>query len=450
MSSVVRKIFDRARSAFSQPGFRRYFINTSWLFGEKVLRMVAGLFVGAYVARYLGPAQFGQLNYALSIVSLFAVVTVLGMDSLVVRNLVRFETKRAQIMGTAFTLRLCSAIIVYSILFVFISLTETDLRTRTLVMIIAAGNFFEMFAIIDFFFQSRVTAKYTVWSQMIALTISSIVRIILIQQEASLEWFALSYSLDFFVLAIGLIVFYSRKVSDYSTWRFDKEIAKQFLVDCTPLIVSSLAVTIYMKVGQIMIRWMLGDAASGNYSVAVRLCELWNFIPMAICSSVFPAILKAREVSEELYRKRLQQLYDLMVMLALAIAVPMTLFPDFIVTLLFGDAYVEASGVIVLYMWSSVFVFLGVANGKWVISENLQSFRMMSLIGAGVINVCLNYILIKLIGLHGAAVSSLVSYAFAGYFSFLFTRKTRTMFVSMTRSFNPIRWVRLITKSEFI
>ena len=86
----------------------KYFKNTSWLFGEKILRMVVGLFVGVWVARYLGPEQFGLFSYAQSFVGLFTAIAGLGLDSIIVRELVKDESKRDALLGTAFRLKLIS------------------------------------------------------------------------------------------------------------------------------------------------------------------------------------------------------------------------------------------------------------------------------------------------------------------------------------------------------
>jgi O-antigen/teichoic acid export membrane protein len=83
----------------------RYFANTSWLFGEKILRMIVGLFVGIWVARYLGPEQFGLLSYAQSFVGLFTAIATLGLDGIVVRELVKDPSRRDELIGTAFWLK---------------------------------------------------------------------------------------------------------------------------------------------------------------------------------------------------------------------------------------------------------------------------------------------------------------------------------------------------------
>lgn len=448
MRSHIQHIQKKIQAAAAHEGIRRYFFNTGWMFAEKGLRLVAGLFIGAYVARYLGPSQYGLYNYVVSLVFLFSMISLLGLDSVLVRELVKCEAKRDELMGTAFVLKCISAAVVFLVLVLFTETTENDPLTRSLIYIIAAGMFCETMGVIDFFFQAKIWSKYTVWSQMAALASVSVFRIVLVIKHAPLKWFVLTNTLDLFILGIGLIYFYHKKSYNIRAWRVNWKLSRELLRLSWPFMFSSLAISVYMRIDQIMIKWMLGDEANGNYGVAVRLGELWNFIPMAICSSVFPAILNAKMISEELYLKRLQWLYDLMVGLSVAAAIPMTFLSGWIVRLLFGDAYLYAGDVLALYVWSGVFVFLGVANGKWIISENLQVFRMVTLIISCVINIVLNYILIHAMGIMGAAVSTLVAYAFASYFSFLFQKRTRPMFLYLTRSLNIIRLLRLYTRRD--
>jgi O-antigen/teichoic acid export membrane protein len=185
-----------------------------------------------------------------------------------------------------------------------------------------------------------------------------------------------------------------------------------------------------------MVKWMLGNEASGYYGVCVRLSEMWYFIPTAICSSVFPSLINSKKHSEELYLKRLQQLYNLIVLISVAIALPLTIFSHTFVNLLFGEAYAQSADIMSLYVWSGVFTSMGIANSNWIIIENLQKFRMYCLIIAGVMNIVLGYVLINAIGLNGAAIATLISYSVANYFSLLVIPKGRPMFISLTRSFN--------------
>lgn len=406
------------------------------MFGEKILRLIAGLFIGAYVARYLGPAQYGLINYVISLVTLFSVLADFGIQSLVIKQLIGNEERKDVILGTAFIIKLVGILLVILTIVLVVEVSNTDKLTRLLIYITTIGTFFEVFKIIEFYFQSKVWSKFIVWAQVVALVIVSIYRIILVELDASLVWFAWTYSLDIAICSLCLICFYFKSRPNFFSWRFDLKLTSSLLKESWPLILSSFAASLYMKIDQVMIKWMLGDEANGYYGVAVRLCEMWNFIPIAICASLFPAILNAKITNESLYLSRLQWLYDLMVFISISIAIPMTFLSGIFINMLYGKDFAVAGDITALYIWSGVFVFLGVANSKAIITENLQRFQMISFVVAALINVLLNIVLMKYIGLNGAAIATLISYSCASYFGLLFSKRTRPMFKQLTNSLN--------------
>jgi O-antigen/teichoic acid export membrane protein len=417
-------------------GFVKYFKNTSWLFGEKILRMVVGLFVGIWVARYLGPEQFGLFSYAQSFVGLFTAIATLGLDGIIVRELVKDESRRDELIGTSFWLKVMGAMIVLAILAIAVNFTSNDSYTNMLVFIIASATIFQSFNVVDFYFQSKVLSKYVVYTNIISLFISSIVKISLILNEAPLESFAWVILFDSFVLACGFIYFYikTNSISIIRNLTFSKVTAISLLKDSWPLILSGIVISIYMKIDQVMIKTMLDSEAVGQYSAAVKLSEAWYFVPMVIASSLFPAIVNAKKQSEELYYNRLQNLYDLMVWGAILIAIPTLFLSDYIILTLYGEAYIQASGVLALHIWAGVFVFLGVASSKWFIAENLQKYSFYRTLAGALINIVLNYILIPLYGIYGAAFATLISQAVASYLFNLTNKKLRYTFLLQTNA----------------
>jgi O-antigen/teichoic acid export membrane protein len=191
---------------------------------------------------------------------------------------------------------------------------------------------------------------------------------------------------------------------------------------------------IYVKIDQVMIKEMIDTEAVGQYAAAVRISEAWYFIPGAIASSIFPAIINAKKQNEDLYYARLQKLYDIMVWMAIAIALPMTFLSDGIVGLLYGAQYNEAGSVLMVHIWAGVFVFLGVASGQWLLSENLQIFSTMNTTIGAIVNIGLNYMLIPRMGIEGSAWATLISYCIAGYLCLLIWKKTRINFIHLTKS----------------
>ena len=436
LSNNINRMLKKINQLKNHQGFRKYFANTSWLFGEKILRMVVGIFVGIWVARYLGPEQFGLFSYAGSFVGLFTAIATLGLDGIVIRELVKDENRRDELIGTAFWLKVMGAFGVLAILAIAVQFTSNDQYTNILIFIIASATIFQSFNVIDFYFQSKVLSKYVVYANIISLFISSIVKIALILYEAPLIAFAWVVLFDSFVLACGFIYFYIKNNSTFKIQilEFKKETAISLLKDSWPLILSGIAIMIYVKIDQVMIMQILDAEAVGQYAAAVRLSEAWYFIPMVIASSLFPAIINAKKQSEELYYSRLQKFYSLMLWIAIVIALPMTFFSDWVVNLLYGEQYNQAGNVLMIHIWAGVFVFLGVASGKWLLSENLQIFSTINTAIGAISNIVLNLILIPRFGVEGAAWATVISYAISGYFMLALHSKTRINFINLSKS----------------
>jgi O-antigen/teichoic acid export membrane protein len=422
-------------TSISSQGFKRYFANTSWLMGHRVLSMVVALFVGVYVARYLGPERFGLLSYAGSFVGLFAALATLGLDGIVVRELVKTPERSDELLGTSFWLKAGGAILMWIGIATAIPFTHNDTQTNILIIIIAFAVIFQAFNVIDFNYQAEVKSKYVVYARLVSLVISSVTKLVLVWFAAPLVWFACVFLLDAVVLAIGLTAMYLKNTGKvwYCKWKW--QTAKELLKDSWPLILSGMVISIYMKIDQVMIKEMLGAEEVGIYAAAVSLSEAWYFIPVAITSSVFPAIINAKKQGEELYYQRLQKLYDLMVWLAVAIALPTTFLAPWVIRVLYGEAFLPAAGVLSIHIWAGVFVFLGCANGRWIVAENLQYIATIRSAAGATVNVALNIALIPKYGINGAAIATFFSVFVASHIAFFFINKARRVFMMQNRSF---------------
>ena len=442
------KINDILKDKFNKlqlsAGFKKYFLNTSWLFFERIIGMAVSFFVGVYVARYLGPANFGLLSYAGSFVGLFAGIATLGLDNIVVRELVKDEKKRDELLGTTFVLKIIGSILVLIIILIAIRFTNNDNFTNLLIFIIAIGTIFQSFNVIKYYFQAKVLSKYTVFAQVFSTILCSVIKLLLIYFNMGLIYFAMVTLLQSIILVSGFIAMYMKQKLNLSNWRMNFNLTKRLLSDSWPLMLSGIAISIYMKIDQVMIKNMLDAKAVGNYAVAVRISEVWYFIPMAITSSVFPAIINAKKISEKLYYERLQKLYDLMVWLAIGIALPIMLLSNNIIKLLFGIQYQEAAGVLRVYVWAGIIVFFGCAWSKWIITENQQKVIMYSHIISMPINIMLNIILIKKYGIIGAAWATLISYSIDQLLGLLFYLKKLSlkMFLKTILPFHLFKFIK--------
>ncbi|OYY58513.1 MAG: O-unit flippase, partial [Hydrogenophilales bacterium 28-61-11] len=294
-----------------RPNLQKALINTGWLFGDKVLRMGVGLLVGVWVARYLGPEQFGLLNYAMAIVALFGAVASLGLNGIVVRDLVMEPKTANETLGTTLLLQAIGGLLAFGLAVLAISFARpNDSLAKLLVAVLGFVMVFKCTDVVRYWFESQVKSKYVVWLENGIFLVLAVVKVGLILMEASLMAFVWAAFAESVLVAVGLLGVFARRGGALSAWRISYDRAKRLLKNSWPLILSGLAVMVYMRIDQIMLGQMLGDEAVGVYSAAVRISEVWYFIPTAIIASVFPAIVAAKKHSETLYRQRLQNLYN--------------------------------------------------------------------------------------------------------------------------------------------
>lgn len=422
-----------------RPNLVKIVDNIGWLFFDKVLRMGVGLLVGVWVARYLGPEQFGLFSFASAFVGMFGAVAGLGLQSIVVRDIVRDPICKEETLGTATVLQLLGGLLAYGCVLVSIFwLRPDDTLAKLLVAILSSVMLFKFSDVALYWFESQVLSKYIVWVQNGCFLIFAMIKVGLIVSYAPLLAFAWATAAEALIVAVLIFLMLGLRGPKLQQLRFSWLRAKTLLADSWPLLLSGMAIMVYMKIDQIMLGQILGDDAVGIYSAALRISEVWYFIPVMIVASVFPAILEAKKRDEVHYLQRLQRLYDLMAWLSLAIALPMTFLSTPIVVALFGSAYAESGPILAIHIWASVFVFLGVASSQWFVAENRQILSFQRTVLGAVINVVLNFILIPKFGVPGAAYATVLAQASVCLFYDLLQKETRTMFAMKLKSFNPM------------
>ncbi len=430
---LVKKNKIDTKINFRSPSFRKYLTNTSWLFVEKLIRIIIGFFVTVYIIRYLGPAQFGLLSYVTSFVFLFSSIATLGLDNIIIRDIVNESDARDEVLGTSFLLRISGSAISFILIGITVFLTSENNFNIILIFIIAISTSFQAFNVIDSYFQSRVQSKYSVYVKIVSFIIITVLKLLLIIFNYSLIYFAIVTSFETIIMAGGYTFIYHFKSLKIFNWRFSKKRAFQLLKDAWPLILSGLVISVYMKIDQVMIKKMLNDTEVGLYAAAVRISEAWYFIPVAISTSLFPAILNAKKISDELYLARLQKLYDILAWMAIGIGLVVTLFSTDLVKILLGTTYLPAVPVIKIYIWAGVAVFLGVASSQFLISENLTKISFIRSFLGMIVNVILNLLFIPILGIIGSALATLISYTIAT-FSLGFKGKTGRQFLMMLKA----------------
>jgi PST family polysaccharide transporter len=422
------------------PGLRKIMGNMGWLMVDRVVRMGMGLFVGVWVARYLGPVQFGSLNFALAFVALFGTVTSLGLEGIVVREVLHNAQDTHEILGTTLVLRSGGALLAVVLSIATLRLIQPhDKQALVLVSILSLTLVFQAFDTIDSFFQSQVQSKITVWAKNSAFLVFAAVRVSLIYAKAPLWSFAAASTGEIVLGAIGLVIGYRLSGGRMSAWHSSKKRAALLLKQSWPLLFSGMAIMIYMRLDTVMLKMMKGDLAVGLYAAATRVSEVWYFIPAAIVSSVSPAIMRVKD-DPELFYGRMRKLFSLMTMTACVIGSIVALASHAIIRILYSTSYSGAAPVLAVHVWASVFVFLGVAQSPWDLSKNLLTLSLYRTIAGAVINIAINFVLIPRFGAMGAAIATVAAYAVSAVFANALSSKTRPIFYMQMRSFLPTKF----------
>ncbi len=405
-------------------GFRKYFANTGWMFFAQMFNIIS-VIVNIWVARYLEPSNFGMLSYALAFTGMFSFIANLGISSILIRDLVKFPEKRDKLLGTAFILTLGGGFLAFLITTLGAFLIIDSLIIRNLSIVFALTFILSSFSVISNYFQANVQAKKNSIVQIITTILSSVLKIMIILSGKGIIWFMLVYVGDYLFNSILYVFNYFKSGLKLFDWKFDKIIAKEILSVSWLLMISSAAAFIYMRIDQVMIGYYLGSTAVGLYAAAVRLVEIWYFIPTLICASLFPAIINAKKIDEEKYKKRLKNLYLLLASIAILIAIPSTLLANWFINLFFGSAYGGSVVILQIYVWSGVGLFLTWGLNYYFLTENhLYTIFNLSFFSM-ILNILLNIVFIPKFGLTGAAWATLMSYSIGPVliFSFLKNKK---------------------------
>lgn len=397
------------------PLLQRILKNVGWLLIEKILRIGLSVAVLSYLARYLGLGQFGLLNYATAFVALFSAFASLGLDTIVVRELSRRPEARDVLLGTTCVLKVLGGLVAGMFCLAALAVIRPEQEVLYwLVGVLALGFMFQVFDVIDLWFQSQIQSSYSVVARSSAFFLMVFVKIAMIYLGASLAAFAWAMSLELLLVSVGLIVAYRITGKRLTDWTASVEQALQLLRDSWPLILSGLFIMIYMRIDQVMLAELFGEEEVGVYSVAVRLLEVWYFIPMIVASSTYPSIVSA--VNEpRIFYQRLQRLYNVMALLGYAAIIITTLMGSWFIVALFGQEYQTAGLMLNILIWSGLFTNLGVARSSFLMTKNWAHLHTLSVAAGCIINVALNYMLIPSYGGIGAAIATCVSYWFAAH-----------------------------------
>ena len=399
--------------------------NSIWIISEKIFQMIISLFVNRIVAEYLQPENYGTLNYVISLVTFFTSLCTLGLDAIIINEIINKKDKQGEILGTSIFMRLISSFISTILIIIVITFLKPGNDTILVMSILQSLSlFFQAFNTLNIWYQSKLMSKYTSIIAFIAYIIVAIYKVYIVITNKSLEWFAMYNVLTALLTAVITMCFYIKQKGP--RLKINKRIIYPLLKKSYPFILSGLMIAIYGQTDKIMLGSLMPDMSSvGLYSVAITITNLWSFIPSAIITSFRPTIISAKLESKEKYIKRLKQLYSIILWVNILYALFITIFADIIIKILYGSTYIGAKIPLLLAVWSGGFSYIGVARDIWFVSEGYQKYSTGISLAGCLTNVILNYLMIPRWGIAGAAIATTITQIMTGLISTLFFKKTR-------------------------
>lgn len=415
----------------------RIISNAAWIIGCRIIQSLLSLVIGMFTARYLGPANFGLINYAASLTAFFLPFMQLGLNSILVQEIINKPDDEGKTLGTSILMCLCSSTLCIGGIFAFSMIANPNEKDTIIVCLLYSTILiFQAFEMMRYWFQAKLLSKYVSIVVLVAYFIVSVYRIFLLVTGKSVYWFAFVNAFDSILIAVSLLIVY-RKLGGQKL-KFSFKTAKNMLGRSHYFIISSLMITIFAQTDKIMLKLMLGEEATGYYSAAVTSASYLSFVYTAILDSARPSILESKKSNNILfYEKKVTQLYSIVIYLSLAQCVAMTLFSKQIIYILYGQEYMEASGVLMLVVWYITFSYIGGVRSIWILAEDLQKYLWVINLSGAVANVVLNAVMIPFIGMYGAALASIITQMFINIFIGFIMRPLRRNNVLLFRGLNP-------------
>lgn len=382
--------------------------NVGWIVGGRLANKILAFVVGVFTARYLGPDNFGLINYAAAYTAFFASLCNLGINSIVIKDFSDHPDEEGKALGTTLVLRAISSLLSALMIIGVVSIVDRDEPLTILVAALSSiGLLFQIFDVFNQWFQYQLKSKYYAVATVIAYIAASAYKIVLLITGKSVAWFALATSVDYIVIAIFLLLAYKKNNGPKLSFSMHK--AKQLLSASSSFIISGLMVSIYAYTDKFMLKQMLDETVVGHYSLAVSLSGMWEFVLIAVMDSMYPSIINAYNVDRERFDRKNRQLYVAVIYIALITSILTCIFGRLIVEVLYGAEYLPTVQPLRIVVWYTTFSYLGAARNAWVVSENKQKYLKYLYVSAAAVNVVLNLVFIPLWGASGAALASLIT-----------------------------------------
>ena len=410
--------------------------NASWIISVRVVQAVLNMIISMITARYLGPSNFGIINYAASIVAFAVPIMNLGLPNIMVQQIVMKPDKEGEILGSSMLASFFSAIlsIIGVVAFVFIA-NSGETETIIVCILYSLSLLAQSFEIIRYWFQAKLLSKYTSLIALFSYVVVSAYKIILLVTGKSVRWFAVSFMIDFIIIAIGSFIYYKKLGGQ--KFKFSGPLLKEMIKKSKYYIISDLMITVFAQTDRIMLNLMIDETATGLYSAATTCAAMTSFVFVAIIDSARPAIFESLKNGKKEFETNMARLYSIVIYFALAQSVGIAILSKPIIYILYGSEYMGAVAALRLVVWYSTFSYLGSVRNIWMLANGKEKLIWIIDLSGAIANVVLNVLLIPRWGIMGASFASLFTQMFANVAMGFILKEVRPNNMILIKSLNP-------------
>ncbi|MBR3928617.1 MAG: flippase [Clostridia bacterium] len=417
--------------------------NVKWVVVCKAAQSILQLVIGMLSARYLGPSNYGLINYAKSIVAFVMSFAQLGMNSTLVKELIDHPTREGQVLGTSLGMGMMSSFVCTLSVYTFVSIVNAgEPQTILVCLLYSLSMFFQVVELIQYWFHSRLQSKFPSIMALITYVVVSSYKIFLLITGKSVYWFAVVYSIEYGLTGFALLMIYHKRGGQ--KLQFDLSLVKPLLKRSIPYIWAAMMVTVFHNTDHIMLKFMNGNAENGYYSAAITCASVCQFVFLAVIDSMRPVVVKKKKETIQEYENSVSKLYCIIIYLAVLQGIAFTVFADLVVYILYGAEYMASVPVLKILAWQIPFSFMGKIRNVWILVEEKQKCLWKINLAGVLLNVALNYVMIPLWGASGAALASILTQAFTNFGLGFIYKPIRSNNRLMLQGINPAYAVRTL------
>ena len=390
-------------------GKKKFFSNIGWLMGGKIVNMLLQFFVSLATARYLGPSNFGTINYVAAFVSFFSSIASLGLAVIVIKEIATDKYDNNEVIWTSIWMRFGTAILsTISIIALMFVTNQDDPMIVQIAFLESLSIVFSSFDTMNYYFQAKLLSKWSSIAGVLAYIGMSLYRIYLLATNADIVWFAFATSTDMIFLTVFLMIFYIR-IEGFRP-KFNWNIGKKLLKQSYHYLIAGLITILYAQVDRIMLGNMLDKASVGYYSAALTISTLWSMIPSALIQSISPVLYEAAGKDRVLYLRRLRQSYAVLFWLNAAYSIFVGVFAHWVILLLYGKEYLAGTAALRIVVWYYGLSTMSTLNQVYLANDGKNKYINLFCVAGLITDVILNFILIPAMEINGAAIATLITH----------------------------------------